>query len=453
MPKIPFCFLSDITENPVANRAKIKYTECKRIKEDCIVEIVKREDLENRQVRLTIHVDTETWKKALADAYEANKHLFPTEEEPTREALEAKYGSDVLYQEAVNATYPQALVAAISQEDLLIAGSPALEIVTIDPESYTFCATMDLYPEVKLGQYKNLTAAYPPVELSEEDTVGAINEYLRENTISEHPEKAAMGDQVSIDFEGFVDGVPFEGGKAQQYPLILGSGMFIPGFEEQVVGITVGGERDVAVIFPAEYTPELSGKAAIFKIKCHEIIRQIIPELTEEFAREQGYDSLSALRQQIMSDRLEIKAAEAMDAYSDALIQQVIDSMEVEIPEAMVTSQLDGLVEELRHHMEAQGMQLEQYLEAAHLTEEDLRNHSREQALVATRYELAMTEIARLENITISQKDLDDQYAQMSAMYGIPAEQLRQQLPPVRLSHDMKLARARAIVVETGKKA
>ena len=417
------------------------------------MEIVNREDLEHRQVRLTIRVDSDTWKKALADAYEANKHLFPTEGEATREALEAKYGSDVLYQEAVNATYPQALIDAITQADLEIAGSPALEIVTIDGESYTFAATIDLYPAVKLGQYKNLTAAYPSVELSEDDTVNAINEYLRENTISEHPEKAAMGDQVIIDFEGFVDGVPFEGGKAEKYPLILGSGMFIPGFEEQVAGITVGGERDVKVTFPTEYTPELAGKAAVFKIKCHEIIRQIIPEMTEKFARQQGYDTLSALRQQIMADRLEIKAAEAMDAYSDALIQKVIDGMEVEIPDAMVDNQLDGLMNELRQQMAAQGMQLEQYLEAAHLTEEDLRSHSREQALVATRYELAMTEIARLEHITISEKDLDTQYEQMSSLYGIPAQQLRQQLPPIRLSHDMKLARARAIVVETGKKA
>ena len=417
------------------------------------MEILKREELENRQVRLTICMDSDTWKKALADAYENSKQLFAADGELTRQELEAKYGTDVLYQEAVNATYPQALIDAITQANLEIAGSPALEIVTIDAESYTFAATIDLYPEVKLGQYKNLTAAYPEVELSEEDTVNAINEYLRENTVSQHPEKAAMGDQVSIDFEGFVDGVPFEGGKAEQYPLILGSGMFIPGFEEQVAGIAVGDERDVHVTFPTEYTPELAGKAAVFKIKCHEITRQIIPELTEEFAREQGYDTLSALRQQIMADTLEIKAAEAADAFSDALIRQVIDGMEVEIPEAMVTSQLDGLIEELRGQMAAQGLELEQYLEAAHLTEEDLRDHSREQALVATRYELAMSEIARLENITISEKDLDTQYQQMSSLYGMPPEQLRQQIPPIRLSHDMKLARARAIVVETGKKA
>ncbi len=417
------------------------------------MEILKREELENRQVRLTICVDSDTWKKALADAYENSKQLFAADGDLTREELEAKYGADVLYQEAVNATYPQALIDAITQANLEIAGSPALEIVTIDAESYTFAATIDLYPEVKLGQYKNLTTAYPEVELSEEDTVNAINEYLRENTVSQHPEKAAMGDQVSIDFEGFVDGVPFEGGKAEQYPLILGSGMFIPGFEEQVAGIAVGDERDVHVTFPTEYTPELAGKAAVFKIKCHEIIRQIIPEMTEDFAHRQGFDTLSALRQQIMADTLEIKAAEAADAFSDALIQQVIDGMEVEIPEAMVASQLDGLIEELRGQMAAQGLELEQYLEAAHLTEEDLRDHSREQALVATRYELAMSEIARLENITISEKDLDTQYQQMSSLYGMPPEQLRQQIPPIRLSHDMKLARARAIVVETGKKA
>ena len=417
------------------------------------MQIVSRENLKNRQVRLTILVESGVWKSALDEAYKNSKQLFAADGDLSRSELEAKYGADVLYQEAVNATYPQALLDAISQEGLLIAGSPVLEIVTIDAESYTFSATIDLYPEVKLGQYKGLTAAYPSVELSEADTETAINEYLREHTLTEHPEKAAMGDQVSIDFEGFVDGVPFEGGKAAQYPLILGSGMFIPGFEEQVAGITVGGERDVKVTFPAEYTPELAGKDAVFKIKCHEITRQIIPDLTEDFARERGYDTLSALRQQIMADQLEIKAAEAADAYSDALIRQVIDGMEVDIPEAMITSQLDGLMEELRRQMEAQGMQLEQYLEAAHLTEQDLREHSREQALVATRYELAMTEIARLENISISEPELDEQYQQMSLLYGMSPDQLRQQLPPVQLSHDMKLARARAIVTETGKRA
>ena len=416
------------------------------------MKIVKREDLENRQVRLTVSVDPETWKAALADAYEKNKALYPIEGEATRAALEAKYGEDFLYQEAVNATYPQALIAAINQEELLIAGSPRLEIVNIDSESYTFCGTIDLYPEVKLGQYKNLTAPYPQVELSEEDTVAAINEYLRENTLTEHPEKAAMGDQVSIDFEGFVDGVAFPGGKAEQYPLILGSGMFIPGFEEQLAGVTVGEEREVKVTFPTEYTPNLAGKDAVFKTKCHEISRQTVPEMTEEFAHSQGFDTLSALRQQIMADRLELKAAESLDAFHNALIQQVIDGMEVQIPEAMITGQLDGLMEELRHNMEAQGVKLEDYLRAAQLSEADLREHSRKQAETSIRYELAMTEIARLENINISEADLETQYQQISSMYGMTPEQLRQQLPPVRLSHDMKLARARAIVVETGKK-
>ena len=416
------------------------------------MQIVSREDLENRQVRLTIHVESDVWKAALTEAYEKSKPLFAADGDLSRAELEAKYGTDVLYQEAVNATYPQALLDAIAQENLLIAGSPTLEIVTIDAENYTFSATIDLYPEVKLAQYKNLSAAYPQVELSEEDTENAVNEYLHEHMIVEHPEKAAMGDQVAIDFDGFVDGVPFEGGKAERYPLILGSGMFIPGFEEQLAGVTVGEERDVSVTFPAQYTPELAGKAAVFKTKCHEITRQIIPDLTEDFAREQGFDSLSALHRQIMADKLEIKAAEAADAYSDALIRQVIDGMEVDIPEAMITSQLDGLMEELRQQMAAQGMQLEQYLEAAHLTETDLRDHSREQALVATRYELAMTEIARLENITISEQELDGQYQQMSLLYGMSPEQLRQQLPPVQLSHDMKLARARAVVVESGKR-
>lgn len=176
------------------------------------MEIKKRQDIpENRQVRLTIAVDTETWQRSLARCYDAIKSIAPVEGEATRASIEAKYGPEFLYQEAVNDTYPQALVEAIQQEDLLIAGTPTLTVEEIGPEGYTFAAVIDLYPEVTLGAYKGLRAAYPEVELSEEDTQAALEEYARAHQDVTHPERAAMGDEVVIDFEGFLDGVPFEG--------------------------------------------------------------------------------------------------------------------------------------------------------------------------------------------------------------------------------------------------
>jgi len=415
------------------------------------MEIKKRQDIpENRQVRLTIAVDTETWQRSLARCYDAIKSIAPLEGEATRASIEAKYGPEFLYQEAVNDTYPQALVEAIQQEDLLIAGTPTLTVEEIGPEGYTFAAVIDLYPEVTLGAYKGLRAAYPEVELSEEDTQAALEEYARAHQDVTHPERAAMGDEVVIDFEGFLDGVPFEGGKGEQQPLLLGSGYFIPGFEEQVAGAAAGEERDIRVTFPAAYTPELAGKDAVFHIKVHEITRRAAPVLDDAFAGKQGFEDVSALRRAVMEGAVAQKQAQAARQFADALVQQVIDGMTVTIPDAMVENQLDGLIAQLRGQLEGQGATLEQYLEYSGTTMEQLREHAREQAATAARYELAMTEIARREGIEITEEELEQQYGALSAQYGLSRELLRQQLPPMKLRHDLKLARA--VVVENAKR-
>ena len=417
------------------------------------MEIKKRQDIpENRQVRLTIAVDTETWQRSLERCYDAIKSIAPVEGEATRASIEAKYGPEFLYQEAVNDTYPQALVEAIQQEDLLIAGTPTLTVEEIGPEGYTFAAVIDLYPEVTLGAYKGLRAAYPEVELSEEDTQAALEEYARAHLDVTHPERAAMGDEVVIDFEGFLDGVPFEGGKGEQQPLLLGSGYFIPGFEEQVAGAAAGEERDIRVTFPAAYTPELAGKDAVFHIKVHEITRRAAPVLDDEFAKKQGVEDVSALRRAVMEGAVAQKQAQAARQFADALVQQVIDGMTVTIPDAMVENQLDGLIAQLRGQLEGQGATLEQYLEYSGTTMEQLREHAREQAATAARYELAMTEIARREGIEITEEELEQQYGALSDQYGLSRELLRQQLPPMKLRHDLKLARARAVVVENAKR-
>ena len=417
------------------------------------MEIKKRQDIpENRQVRLTIAVDTETWQRSLERCYDAIKSIAPVEGEATRASIEAKYGPEFLYQEAVNDTYPQALVEAIQQEELLIAGTPTLTVEEIGPEGYTFAAVIDLYPEVTLGAYKGLRAAYPEVELSEEDTQAALEEYARAHQDVTHPERAAMGDEVVIDFEGFLDGVPFEGGKGEQQPLLLGSGYFIPGFEEQVAGAAAGEERDIRVTFPAAYTPELAGKDAVFHIKVHEITRRAAPALDDEFAKKQGHEDVSALRRAVMEGAVAQKQAQAARQFADALVQQVIDGMTVTIPDARVENQLDGLIAQLRGQLEGQGATLEQYLEYSGTTIEQLREHAREQAATAARYELAMTEIARREGIEITEEELEQQYGALSDQYGLSRELLRQQLPPMKLRHDLKLARARAVVVENAKR-
>lgn len=415
--------------------------------------LLNRENKENRQVVLTIQVEQSAWEKALEDAYEQSKSLFKKEDGslPTRQEMEEKHGADVFYQDAVNSTFPVALVEAVRQEDISVAGAPELSVEAIGPEGYVFTALIDLYPEVKLGQYKGLSAPRPQVELSDDDVTAAIDEYLQGHLTEEHPKKAAMGDEVVLDFEGFVNGVPFEGGKAEEYPLLLGSGYFIPGFEEQVAGMAVGDERDIPVTFPAQYAPELAGKDAVFHIKVHKITRRAKPVMSEEFAKSQGFADASALRRSIMEQAVRNKQQEAADAYADALVQQVIEGMEVEIPERMVTCQLDGLMHDLEQQLMQQGATMDAYLEMAGITREDLRRQAEASARASVEFELAMTEIARLEDIRFTDAELEEKYTQMSALYGMTPEQLKQNLPIERLTHDLRLARARAIVVDSAK--
>lgn len=417
------------------------------------MQVIMRQDVpEKRQVRLAISVDRETWQQSLARCYEGVKSVFPVEGESTRENIEKKYGAEFLYQDAVNDTYPQALVEAIGQSDIQIAGTPTLTVEKISGDGYTFTAVIDLYPEVQLGQYKGLTAVYPEVELSSDDTESALAEYARTHPVVEHPERAAMGDEVTLDFEGFVDGVPFEGGKGEQYPLLLGSGYFVPGFEEQVAGAAVGEERDVKVTFPTEYVPELAGKDAVFRIKVHQITRRTTPEWNDDFARQQGFADVSSLRRAVMESAVQKKQAQAAEQFANALIRQVTEGMTVTIPDAMVENQLDGIINELRSHLQAQGYDLEPYLETCGMTLEQLRDHTREQAAAAARYELAMTEIARREGIDVTEADVDAKYEELSRQYGLSVELLRQQLPPLRLRHDLKLAAAQAVVVNAAKR-
>ena len=418
--------------------------------------VLNKEMKENRRVELTIRVERQEWQQALDDAYQANRDLYPVDGcapgKATRQALEQAYAPDVFYQEAVNATFPRALVEAFGREEILVAGAPELRIVDIGPEGFTFAALAELYPEVKLGQYKGLSAPMPQAELSNDDVDKAMEEWLQAHLVEQERDRAAMGDEVTLDFEGFVDGVPFEGGKGEQYPLLLGSGYFIPGFEEQVAGAAVGEERDVKVTFPTEYVPELAGKDAVFHIKVHQITRRAMPEWDDDFARRQGFADVSALRRAVMETAVQKKQAQAAEQFANDLIRQVTEAMTVTIPAAMVENQLDGLINELRGHLQAQGVSLEQYLEMGNTTMEQLRDHAREQAAAAARYELAMTEIARREGIDISEADVDAKYAELSKQYGLSVELLRQQLPPLRLRHDLRLAAAQAVVVDSAKR-
>ncbi len=414
--------------------------------------LLRREDQENRRVILTIQVEQEAWTQALEDAYQRTRTLFtqPDGSIPTRQELEEKHGADTFYQEAVNSTYPVALVEAVSGEGLSVAGAPELKVESIGPEGFTFSAHIELYPEVKLGQYKGLSASCPKAELSDDDIAAAMGRFRQEHARQEHPEKAAMGDEVILDFEGFLDGKPFDGGKAEQYPLLLGSGYFIPGFEEQVAGMAPGDERDISVTFPQAYAPELAGKDAVFHIRVHDVTRTVLPELDDALAQEEGFADADALRRSITAHAMKEKQQQAQNDYADALISQVVKGMEVDIPDSMVQNQLDSLMQGLEQQLADQGATLNDYLGATGLTREQLRRQVEGSARASVEFDLAMTAIANQEGLTVTDEELDRQYRQMAPAYGMSEDQLREALPPERLRHDLRLARARALVVDSG---
>lgn len=408
--------------------------------------MISRQDREDRRVLLTIRVEQEPWHRALDEAFEHTKSLFDCAD---RAALEARHGADVLYQDAVNATFPAALTEAVNSQSLMVVGAPELNILSIGPDGYEFTALITLYPEVKLGQYKGLKAVYPSVELSDDDVTAAMEDYCRDHTLSETVDRAAMGDEVVLDFEGFLNGVPFEGGKGENYPLALGSGAFIPGFEEQLSGIRPGEEREIHVTFPTQYTPELAGKDAMFRVRARAVNRRTIPVLDDAFAVSQGYEDAAALRRAVMAQALARKESEARGAFADALIGQVIAATEAEVPAAMVEDQITGLIGQLAAHLQAQGMELPQYLEMGGLTMEDLRERVREQAAYAARYELVMMEIIRREGIVVTEADVEPEYQELSRKHGVPIEQVKKLLPLMRLIHETRLLRARNLVVDS----
>lgn len=420
--------------------------------------VTRKPDPDERHARLVIAIDRAAWEAALQSVYLRACKNYPVAGfaagEVPRAELEKAYGDDFLYQEAVNETFPAALVEAVTRQGLRLAGTPELTVLSIGAEGYTFSADCELYPPVKIGAYRGLSAPMEQVEITDEDGERAVAEFLRAHS-KEIPVagKCAMGDTAVIDFEGFTDGKPFDGGKGEKYELALGSGTFIPGFEEQVFGMAAGEEREIAVTFPQDYVPPLAGKDAVFRVLLHGAHRTETPELTDAFASDLGYADVGALRQKVLLDLVNEKRQDAQDAWEDALVQKVIATLECDIPESMIQSQTDGLMQEIEAQLQSQQIDMDMYLKARDLTMDALRAQIRPNALEAVRYELTMEEIAREENFTVAPEELTARYAELSKVYGMTEEALRGQIPPDVLTHDLRSARARAVIISSAKRA
>ena len=390
------------------------------------------EKLEKNMAKLTIEVSAEELEKALQNAYlKQRKNIsvpgFRKGKVP-RQMIEKMYGPEIFYNDAADALLPEAYAKAYDEAGLDIVSQPEIDIVQMEKgKTFIFTATVATKPEVTLGEYKGLTFDKVEVEVTEEEVAAKLEEEQKKNARTVSVERAVEnGDEVVLDFEGFVDGVAFEGGKGENYPLTIGSGSFIPGFEEQLIGAEAEKEVEVNVTFPEEYhSADLAGKAATFKCTVHEIKVKELPELDDDFAAEVSeFDTLDEYKADIKAKLAERKEKEAKLAKEDQVVEKAVANATMEIPEAMLKTQQNQMVQEFAQRIQAQGLSMEQYFQFTGLTAEKMMEEVKPQAEKRIQTRLVLEAIVKAENIEITDEKFNEEVAKMAEMYKMEADKL-----------------------------
>ena len=376
----------------------------------------------------------------------------------TQGMIEKVYGEGAFYEEALEIVYPKAVSEAIEEAGLRTVDQPFdLDVpVMSKAEGVEMKMKVTVYPEVKLGDYKGLTATMLPTEATDEDVDAELENMRDRNSrlVSVEDREAQMGDTAEIDFEGFVDGVAFDGGKGENYPLELGSGSFIPGFEEQVAGHKIDEEFDVNVTFPEEYAAELAGKDAVFKCKIHEIKTKEMPELDDEFVKDVSeFDTLDELKADIKKGLSEKKEADAKADFENQLIEQVVENMKCEIPECMFESRTNEMVQDYSYRLQMQGIDLNTYLSYMGQDMDTFKKTFREGAENQVKASIALEAIVAAEKIEVTDEEIDAEVAKLAEQYKMEADQIKSAVPADQLASDIKTRKALDLVVESAVKA
>ena len=407
--------------------------------------------LDTNKYELEITVDGESFRDAIRAVYakEANNITvkgFRKGKAPLH-MVEKMYGEGVFFEDAINLLYEGLLLGAVEEAGLKLVDVEKTEITSISKaDGAELKITVIVEPEVTLGDYKGLAVERVVPTVSDDEVKAELDRLADRNSriVTVEGRAAAMGDMTVIDFEGFVDDVAFEGGKGESYTLTLGSGQFIPGFEEQIVGKNVGEEFDVNVTFPTEYqAEELAGKDATFKCKLQEIKAKEMPEMDDEFAKDVSeFDTLDALKEDIKAKTLERKTKAADESVENDLIEAVVEGMKAEIPEAMFENRSNESLREFDYRLRSQGMDLNTYLKYTGSTAEDLKASFRPQSEKQVKMRLALEKIVALENIVPTEEDIDAEYEKLAGMYGMPVEQVKASIDAEILKGDIAMNKA-----------
>lgn len=424
------------------------------------MELKNTEKQEHSVVALTIEITKAEFEAAKDKAFKkTGKNItvpgFRKGKAP-RKMIEKLYGEGVFFEEAFNIIYPDAMEMAVEKSGIKPVGRADVDLGDPAEEGgLTIIAKVPVEPEVELGEYKGIEVEKETVKVLQADVKAELNRMAQRNARTETVErKAKKNDTVEIDFEGFVDGVPFEGGKAEHHELTLGSGAFIPGFEDQLIGCKAGDEKDVVVTFPEEYhAKELAGKEATFKCKVHKVEETILPEIDDEFAKDVSdtCETLDDLKKEI-TERLKAERQEAADnAFEEKVLDAVIDGMKADIPAAMIDAQVDTIVQDFGYRLQMQGMGLEQYLKMTGTEMGAFRAMFKDQAERQVKTRLALQKVVELEGITVSDKELEEEYAKMAEQYKMEVEKVKAIVSKEALEGDLKISNALEFIKKNAK--
>ena len=414
------------------------------------------EKVEKSQVALTIEVGAQEFEAAVEKAYQKMRRKinvpgFRPGKAP-RKIIEGMYGAEVFYEEAINIAFPEAYEAAVKEQELQVVGYPAVEVEgQVTKDGFTFKATVPVYPEVKLGQYKGLSAEKEEVKVSASDVDTRLKALADRNTrLVSVDREAKEGDTAVIDFEGFLDGKPFDGGKGENYSLELGSHTFIPGFEEQVVGMKAGDEKDLHVTFPEDYHQDLAGKAVVFKVKVHEVKEKEVPAMDDEFAKDVSeFDTLKDLKADLKKKITAEREDTAKRAFEDALMEQVAEGITADVPDAMVEAQARQFLDNFKMQLAQQGIKYDEYMKATGMDESKLVEDAKEPALKQVRMDLAMAAIIKEENIDATDEEVEAEFQKMADQYGMDLETVKKYLQADQVKDQLKSQKAIAVVADS----
>ena len=426
------------------------------------MKVLKVEQREDKRMYLEIEIDSAKFEEAMEKSYRKNvKQInipgFRKGRAP-RKIIEKYYTEAVFYDDAINFAVPEAYDSAVEESKIEPVEMPEIDIVKLEKgENFIFSALVSVKPEVTLGEYKGIKAEKTVNDVTDEEVDAEIAR-MQENAASVETVMEgtiAMGDKVDLDFEGFVDDVAFEGGKGEHYSLVLGSNSFIPGFEEQIAGKTIGEDFDVDVTFPEDYHSEdLKGKKAIFKCKVHSVEKKNLPELDDEFAKDVSeFDTLEELRADAKKKLEERNAGQAQRQFEDAVIDVAIENATVEIPKCMIDNQIENQIKDISYRLQGQGMGLEQYLQFTGMTMEALRDQLKDSAEKAVKGQLVLAAIAEAEKVEVTDEDVEAEFKKMADMYGMEVEKVKELMGANTdaLKIDLKSQKTVQVIVDAAK--